>query len=214
MCLKQTTGIRRYHSHMSAMNNLHVEIRRGVPEDQTLTAARLYCTALRAKLDPFLVSPDRAARVLASGIRPDRAVVALAGGEVVGIAGFKSGGRGVFEPATSAFLSEFGRLSGSIRMLGLALLERSERDDSLLMDGIAVAPQARGCGVGTRLLREIVAVAKDAAASAVRLDVIDTNPRARALYERFGFRPTRTTRLFFTRLLFPFSASTEMVLSI
>ena len=45
----------------------------------------------------------------------------------------------------------------------------------------------------------------------VRLDVIDSNWRARALYERQGFLATRTESLGLLRLLFGFSASTTMV---
>ena len=45
----------------------------------------------------------------------------------------------------------------------------------------------------------------------IRLDVIQDNWRARALYERQGFRPVRTQKLGALRFLFGFAASTTMV---
>ena len=49
------------------------------------------------------------------------------------------------------------------------------------MDGIVVAPDARGQGIGSELLRRVVAFARDSGFKQVRLDVVDTNPGARCL---------------------------------
>lgn len=71
------------------------------------------------------------------------------------------------------------------------------------MDGIAVAPDVRGRGVGGLLIEEVAAVAAEQDCREIRLDVIDTNPRARALYERRGFTAVRTEHTpYLRRLLF------------
>ena len=46
---------------------------------------------------------------------------------------------------------------------------------------------------------------------AVRLDVVDSNPRARRLYEREGFVPVRTVRTPYLQRAMGFAASTTMV---
>ena len=97
------------------------------------------------------------------------------------------------------------------RGTALSLLERDTVTDTLLMDGIFVAPAARGLGVGTMLLRAIKREAVDLGLSGVRLDVIDTNPRARALYEREGFVAGETEHLGALRHIFGFSSATKMV---
>jgi ribosomal protein S18 acetylase RimI-like enzyme len=61
----------------------------------------------------------------------------------------------------------------------------------LYIDGIAVSPLARSRGIGTRLLGEVAAIAREQGMHWVRLHVIDSNPRARALYERVGYRVTK-----------------------
>ncbi len=58
--------------------------------------------------------------------------------------------------------------------------------DIRIMD-IALAPAFRGRGIGTRLLRDLVA---EAHASGRKLSIhVEMNNPARTLYERLGFRP-------------------------
>ncbi|HEX8071198.1 MAG TPA: GNAT family N-acetyltransferase [Pyrinomonadaceae bacterium] len=60
-----------------------------------------------------------------------------------------------------------------------------EADAFTLVD-IALLPAARGGGLGTRLIKDLIAEA-DSAARPVRLTVLKSNDGARRLYERLGF---------------------------
>ncbi len=186
-----------------------VTIRRGVPDTLHVQATALYCEALQAKLTPFLGPPGRAARFLAPAMRADRAFVATDGSQMLGIAGFQEDGIGLFDFGLAQLWREYG-LSGPIRAIGLAALDRRETGDTLLMDGIAVAAEARGRGIGTRLLAAVCDHARNRGKAHVRLDVVDTNPRAGALYERQGFVAGETVGLGLLRLIFPFRAVTTM----
>lgn len=59
-------------------------------------------------------------------------------------------------------------------------------DESIPELGMAILPEYRGRGIGTRLLRALMQSLKDRGISAVSLSVDVRNP-ARRLYERFGF---------------------------
>lgn len=186
-----------------------VTIELGVDPELVPAATELYCEAFQDKLAPFLGDKERAARFLASGVVPDRAFVALRDGQVVGIAGFKVDGKGLYEPGLVMFLREYG-WSAPARLFGLLMLERAERPDMLLMDGIAVSETVRGKGIGTRLLQAIEDHARRLGKRSIRLDVIDTNPGARRLYERFGFKARKTSGVGLLKHVFAFRTSTDM----
>ena len=84
---------------------------------------------------------------------------------------------------------------------------RTARSGTVALEGFAVVAHARGRGIGTTLLGQLVADARARGAKGVELTVGDSNP-ARRLYERFGFRAIAATgvalfgrRLGFSRLL-------------
>lgn len=52
---------------------------------------------------------------------------------------------------------------------------------------IAVVPEYEGRGIGSTLLTQLITEAKDRGAADVLLEVRADNPRAQALYVRFGF---------------------------
>jgi ribosomal protein S18 acetylase RimI-like enzyme len=65
----------------------------------------------------------------------------------------------------------------------------SQHDDHWYLDEISLIASARNRGIGSQLVRDVMAAAR-AAAAPLRLSVLDTNP-AQHLYARLGFRVTR-----------------------
>ena len=82
------------------------------------------------------------------------------------------------------------------------------------MDGICVSKEARGKGIGTALLDAISEMAKERGLREVRLDVIDSNPRAKALYTRRGFVEGKTTQMGPLKYVFGFKSATTMRLAV
>ncbi|GAA4656708.1 GNAT family N-acetyltransferase [Streptomyces chumphonensis] len=187
-----------------------IVIGREVPAGAEERVAELYWEAFGRKLGPALGPPEAGRRFLAAHLHRDRAVVALVGGAVVGVAGYQLDGRGLTGGDTRAVLDAYGLFRGLPRLALLALLERTPAAGELVMDGIAVDAGHRGGGIGGMLLEEVVRLAADHGRSTVRLDVIDTNPRARALYERRGFTAGPTQRTPYLRRLMGFTAVTTM----
>jgi ribosomal protein S18 acetylase RimI-like enzyme len=69
--------------------------------------------------------------------------------------------------------------------------------DIVFIDELWVAPERRGRGVGTALIEHAMAALRERGAVAFELEVTPDNARARALYERLGFRPLRNASLRF-----------------
>lgn len=189
-----------------------VTIYHGLHPHLRADAARLYWEAFGGKLRAVLGPDARALAFFERVIRADLCFAALDGeGGLVGLAGYKTA-RGSFAGGGWADLRAiYGPRGGLWRGLVLWALNRELDNDRFLIDGICVARSHRGAGVGTRLLAALCAEARTRGYPSIRLDVIDANWRARALYERQGFLATRTESLGLLRHVFGFSASTTMV---
>ncbi|MFD3655634.1 GNAT family N-acetyltransferase [Streptomyces sp. NPDC058620] len=183
---------------------------RGVPKGSESRVAALYWEAFGRKLGAALNPPDKARAFLAAHLHHDRGVVAVVDGEVAGVAGYQLNERGLMGGGAGDILSTYGTLRGLPRLTLLVLMERRPAEGELVMDGIAVAPEHRGKGIGGLLLREIAAVAAEHYCRRIRLDVIDVNPRARALYERHDFVAVHTEKTPYLRNLMGFGAVTTM----
>lgn len=189
------------------------ELRFGLPDDLRPDAARLYWLAFGSKLGGILGPEARALRYLEFTLRGDHAVVALDHRDrLLGIAGFKS-------PAGSFAGGTLRDMQGAYSVFGAAwrswLLSRLSRDVDnrrFLIDGICVTPSARSLGIGTALIGALCAEARKRGYPEVRLEVIDSNLRARALYARLGFKVLKTERIGLLAYIFGFRAATTMIL--
>jgi ribosomal protein S18 acetylase RimI-like enzyme len=175
----------------------------------------LYWDAFGGKLGRVMRPDHKALRFIESVLDSDHAICAHdPAGHLLGVAGFKTI-NGALVGGTFRDLAKVYGVAGAAWRAGLlALLERDTENKRFLMDGIFVSPNARGRGVGTALLTAIKTEAKHRGYSHVRLDVIDTNPRARALYERSGFVAHDTKHLGPLRILFRFRSATTMVCAV
>jgi len=61
------------------------------------------------------------------------------------------------------------------------------------LDVLYVRPEARGTGVAAELLREAASALRDRGADMLELEVLESNARARGVYERWGFAPVELT---------------------
>jgi len=186
-------------------------IQRGFPAETRDTAARLYWDAFGAKLERVMGPEARAIRFFTETLDESFALSAVGpDGTLLGLAGFKTHEGSMTGGSFANMAAVYGVAGACWRVACLALLEREVLRDVLLMDGICVAEPARGKGVGSALLDAIMAEAAARNLPAVRLDVIDDNRRARALYERKGFVAQENTRLGPLRHVFGFERATAM----
>src|SRR5687767_9984600 len=70
--------------------------------------------------------------------------------------------------------------------------------DEIHINNVAVRPQFRGKGIGTALMRHVLAEAGRLGARRATLEVRASNQDARRLYERLGFSVAATRRNYYT----------------
>jgi len=194
------------------MSENNIEYLLGTPEEKRDEAAVLYESAFGQKFSMVIASQADRVKLISNSFLLQHSIAAISDGQLVGIAGFQTesgaltGGMNYRQ-----LISQLGFFRGNRAAILFSLYERKPVPGELLMDGIAVAPKIRGKGIGTRLLEELVTYAKREKFDQIRLDVIDTNPQARKLYERNGFVETKTEHFGYLRWLLGFGASTTMV---
>jgi ribosomal protein S18 acetylase RimI-like enzyme len=175
------------------------EIVRGLDGDHARQAVSLLYDAFEVKVLHELRprSREQAERVYLESMEPARALAAVDGdGCVLGVAGIGGKGAPFMELRLGLLVREFG-LGGALRRRAYSLMETLASPISKTVSRIevlAVREDARGAGIGRALLEAAVAVAAKEGQRAVTLEVVDTNGRARELYERVGFELVRTIR--------------------
>nr|WP_245220596.1 MULTISPECIES: GNAT family N-acetyltransferase [unclassified Ruegeria] len=173
--------------------------------------ATLFWQAFSAKLNKVMGPDEKGLAFFETSLNPDFALVARDKEDrVLGLAGFKTRDGALAGGRMSDLAKVYGWFGAIWRALILSILERELKPGVFQMDGIFVAAGSRGKGVGTALLDAVKREARKQNMSVVQLDVIDTNPRARALYKREGFRPVGEEKTGPLSYVFGFSSATKM----
>jgi len=175
-------------------------------------AAALYDDAFGPKF--AVAAPDAAKRLslLSSSLNLSFAFAAIAEDRLVGLAGYKTNAGSFTDGiALGTLTKHLGGLRGIWAACVFSLYERSLKSGELLMDGIVADASARGNGIGTMLLESLVSFARESGYDSVRLDVSDTNPDARRMYERNAFIATSTENFGYLRWFLGFGSSTTLV---
>ncbi|SOH93007.1 Acetyltransferase (GNAT) family protein [Monaibacterium marinum] len=187
-------------------------LQHGFPPDQRAQVTAIYMQAFGPKLGRILGTTQRAQDFVAASIDPAFAITAMdsASDQVIGIAGYRTERGGLTNRFGDELRPHYGQFGGLWRGIILDMLETPETSDKFLVDGIAIADSHRGQGIGTSLLHALEQRAVDLGKRAVRLDVIDRNDRARALYARQGYQITGSHDLGVLQYAFGFRHATQM----
>ncbi len=174
-----------------------VVIEHGLPDALRDQAVELFEDAFGTKMRSAVRDRERRMTFMARVYRAQNALVARRGERLLGMAGLSTrgepyrGGLAGLSWDLRPYVDLLGWAGAAWAVWGLRLGAHTPKDDEVYLDGLAVATDARGNGIGTRLLAEVNDIARRNGKRFVRLDVIDANPRAQALYERVGYRVTR-----------------------
>lgn len=191
-----------------------VTVGEGFAEDEREHVAALYWEAFGRKLRPGFADETTGQAVVQSALRRQQFLVARHDGQVLGICGFHVDGAGAADFGWSRLRGTLSVPASLRASVILSVLARPDDSRALVLDGICVDAAARGRGIGTRLLEAAREKARGIGVEAVTLSVIDANPRARALYERHGFRPTGGGSLGPLAAVYAFDGYTTMELEV
>lgn len=191
-----------------------VSIDEGFTEGEREQVAALYWEAFGRTLSPGFADESTGRAVVRAVLRSSHLLVAREGGHVVGVCGFRQHGTGAASFGWARLRQLLSAPAALRAILVLSVLSRSDLPDTLVLDGICVDRAARGRGIGTSLLSAAADKARRIGAENISLSVVDANPRARTLYERRGFTPTRRGALGPLAPVYGFDGYTVMALKV
>jgi ribosomal protein S18 acetylase RimI-like enzyme len=125
--------------------------------------------------------------VIRDRVRPDRVVSAFSGDMLLGYLALRLDGTGPFDLGVPDFRRHFGAVESVARFGALRVLERREKPDEIFIDGFLVRPEARGGGIGAKLLEVGERIGRERGKSVFRVRVRADNTKAAAFYRRQGF---------------------------
>ncbi|WP_170947999.1 GNAT family N-acetyltransferase [Paenibacillus sp. 7516] len=137
----------------------------------------------------FTKTREQAVELLSQSIQFEQGIYAIRNEEVIGFLGYNIGKK-AFAPAKyKAFQKVYPPFAAMWRYFFYTMYLRFHmyNEDILQIDPIAVSEKARGTGIGKLLLHEVEQLAKTMQITKINLEVVDTNPSAQKLYERFGY---------------------------
>ena len=179
------------------MSDEGIAVEHGLPDEMRDQAVDIFEDAFGSKMRMAVRDRDKRLEFMRRTYVAEHAIIARRGDQLLGLAGLStrdapySGGLMGSSWDPRPYRDLLGWAGASWAVWGLRLADHRPKADEIYVDGIAVAPEARGLGIGTRLLDETKEIAREQGKRYVRLDVIDTNPRAQALYARQGYRVTK-----------------------
>lgn len=189
-----------------------MEINVGLPERFRQGATDLFWEGFGSKLRrPLGKSEAKAKEFLGLTFDPDNVLLAIEDDGVLGFMGVSDTDHPMKTDEWACARSVYGVWGAVWRLALLAPMEQKPPKDGLYLEWIAVSSSARGRGIGTQMMSQVEDVARERGLFHVALDVIDSNPRAQALYAELGYdvESTHTTGPF--AWLYGFGKYTRMV---
>lgn len=161
------------------------------PSGMEFSALQLFITTLGEKLLPIFGDKEQAVNVLIKNLSIENTLIAMYDQKVVGILAIQTHKRSFLNPTIKTMVNEYGILKGFYRYAKALLLYHKVNVDEWHIEGIAVSEEMRGLGIGAELIQLMENNARKNGIKKITLDVINTNPKAKKLYERLGFIKTK-----------------------
>ena len=191
------------------MTTAEVQIVEGVAGEYVDDALCITYDAFAKKFRIGFRNADDFVRLFRDSVDPENCLFAIVDGELSGVLAFQMTGHEFYQLNLRTAFEKFSPFRAGLVIFNLILLafEDAVGADEFHIDLVAVGPSSRGMGIGTALMLKAEEKAESTGKHTMSLGVIAENEGAIRLYERLGYRTTRTWRGFLVRLA---SNSTEV----
>ena len=172
-----------------------ITLQKGLPTELMNSATDLFLNAFGSKFYPILGDEEITKDLIKSSINSASCISAFENGDLLGILAIQEKDKNFVDISFNNIKSRYGLVKGIIKAVLLSLFIYKPNDKEIHIECIAVASSVRGTGIGTMLLNELFSQALNDSIQKVTLEVINTNTKAKSLYEKLGFHTEKTSNL-------------------
>jgi ribosomal protein S18 acetylase RimI-like enzyme len=176
---------------------LTVQLKWGVSEKLRLPVAQLIYDAFSVKLRYTLGPRHKGVHFIARSLKSEFGLVALQKGEFVGVAGAKTEDGELVDVNWGLWLRTYHIQAIRTFFIGVPFWYERKHPGMFRLTNLAIVDSARGEGIGTQIVEEFIRIGFEKGYRALKLEVINSNVRAKALYQRLGFEITRYSKIHF-----------------
>jgi ribosomal protein S18 acetylase RimI-like enzyme len=170
-------------------------IQLGVPRNQRIRVARIFCETFQDKIRLIFGSNKKAQLLIASSIQNDRILVALKENVVVGFAGLQYSNKSYSDPSPNQIIRIYGLETIRVFLFIIINFLNKPKSHQIHLETLAVLGQEQNKGIGTKLVESTIKLAETKNFSQVRLEVIGTNQKAKSFYEKIGFKTAKIIKI-------------------
>ncbi len=172
----------------------------GLDAEHVADALRIAYDAFAQKFRIGFRDADDLIRLFRDSLNTSSCFSATAEGRLLGVLTFQTKESEFYDLRLTSLFIRFSPLRAILILFGLMLLEENAAQDEFIAESLAVSSDTRGMGVGTSLMQRAEQKAISMGKRRMALSVVGENSGAIRLYERLGYRKTKTMRGFFVRL--------------
>lgn len=171
-----------------------MKIIKGLPENFKHNSAELILNTLGDKFIPILGNYKKAEKLIENSFYNQNSFCAYDDSQLLGILAFQVNNLNFINPSFKQIVSAYGIIKGTLKTAALSMLTHKCKKNEIYIEAAAVSEKARGKGIGTKLFEALFKFAEENNFKTVSLQVIGTNPKAKSLYEKLGFRVVKHSK--------------------
>jgi ribosomal protein S18 acetylase RimI-like enzyme len=173
--------------------------------------ADIYFQAFGRKVTAIIRPECKAREIVIKSLNYDMALYAFDGSKnLIGFLGFHTNSKEFIRYKYRNLREYFNALNAFIKLVILRFSIPVLQKNEIRIDSVAIENSFRGRGIGTALIENFSNFAKTNNFNKIYLEVVDTNPEAKKLYNRLGFITKKRVRYYFFARRAGFSAEDIM----
>ena len=172
-----------------------VKLQWGVPEALHLIVATLIYDSFETKFRYTLCPRKKGISFIADSIQGEYGLVAIQESKVVGIGGARTDQGELLQIRFSTWIRTYHIQAIRSFFIGFPFWHERHISGTLTLTSLSVKEEARGQGIGTKIIKEFIHYGSANGFHTLNLEVVNSNPRAKALYDRLGFTTQKYTSI-------------------